>query len=139
MSRTMVFGGRCRCTLSIHWPGRSTRAARVSGRLSHFVSKRPIWLAEQHATLAGIPVSRPARSDGRREAQRSRGTAHVTPPDGIDAEPPIDPVGAFMSPGLPRAGFKHSHGGPAKAEQERRCGVEAESESQHAGEPDMHG
>src|SRR6202023_3323876 len=29
-----------------HWPGRSARAARFSGRLSHFVSKRPIWLAE---------------------------------------------------------------------------------------------
>jgi hypothetical protein len=34
------------CTLSIHWPGRSARATRFSGRLSHFVSKRPIWLAE---------------------------------------------------------------------------------------------
>ena len=32
--------------MSIHWPGRSTRAARFSGRLSHFVSNRPIWLAE---------------------------------------------------------------------------------------------
>jgi hypothetical protein len=42
----MILGGcRC-CTLSIHWPGRSVSAARFSGRFSHFVSKRPIWLAE---------------------------------------------------------------------------------------------
>src|SRR5215831_18990596 len=46
MSSTTIFGGRRWCILSIHWPGRSARAARFSGRLSHFVSKRPIWLAE---------------------------------------------------------------------------------------------
>src|SRR5271170_7750740 len=46
MSSTMTLGGHRRCTLSIHWPGRSARAARFSGRLSHLVSKRPIWLAE---------------------------------------------------------------------------------------------
>jgi hypothetical protein len=42
----LIFGGRRLCTLSIHWPGRSASAARFSGRQSHFVSKRPIWLAE---------------------------------------------------------------------------------------------
>src|SRR6516164_9302460 len=46
ISSTIVFGGRRWCTLSIHWPGRSARATRLSGRLSHFVSNRPIWLAE---------------------------------------------------------------------------------------------
>src|SRR5271168_955032 len=46
MSSTMVFGGFRWCTLSIHWPDRSARAARFSGRVSHSVSKRPIWLAE---------------------------------------------------------------------------------------------
>src|SRR3954447_22546732 len=42
----MVFGDRRRRTLSIHWPSRSASTDRFSGRLSHFVSKRPIWLAE---------------------------------------------------------------------------------------------
>jgi len=31
-SSTITFGGRCRCTLSIHWPGRWARATRFSGR-----------------------------------------------------------------------------------------------------------
>ena len=46
MSSTIIRGGRRSCTLSIQWPDRSASAARFSGRLSHFVSKRPIWLAE---------------------------------------------------------------------------------------------
>src|SRR3954451_7663216 len=46
MSSITVFDPRRRRTLSIQWPGRSASAARFSGRLSHFVSKRPIWLAE---------------------------------------------------------------------------------------------
>ena len=49
MSSTVLFGGRRWCTVSIHWPGRSARAARFSGQQSHFVSKRPIWLAEAAA------------------------------------------------------------------------------------------
>jgi hypothetical protein len=40
--------------LSIHRPGRSARAARFSGRLSHFVSKRPIWLAEAADPLISL-------------------------------------------------------------------------------------
>ena len=46
MSSTIILGGRRLCTLSIQRLGRSARAARFSGRLSHSVSKRPIWLAE---------------------------------------------------------------------------------------------
>src|SRR6516164_1498385 len=46
MSSTIILGGRRWCTLSIQWRERSASAARFSGRLSHFVSKRPIWLAE---------------------------------------------------------------------------------------------
>src|SRR3954452_19065175 len=42
----MVFGDRRWRSLSIHWPGRSISARRFSGRLNHFASKRPIWLAE---------------------------------------------------------------------------------------------
>jgi hypothetical protein len=45
LSMTILGRRRC-CTLSIHWPDKSARAARFSGQLSHFVSKRPIWLAE---------------------------------------------------------------------------------------------
>ena len=45
MSSTVIFSGR-RWSLSIHSPGRSASAARFSGRLSYFVSKRPVWLAE---------------------------------------------------------------------------------------------
>jgi len=37
-----------------------------------------------------------------------------------------------------RAGFEDSGRGPTPAEQERRSGVEGESENQHSGEPDMH-
>ena len=46
ISSMTIFGPRRWRTLSIHWPGRSARAIRFSGRLNHFVSKRPIWLAE---------------------------------------------------------------------------------------------
>src|SRR3954452_8595578 len=46
MSSMTVFGLRRWRTLLIHRPGRSARAIRFSGRLNHFVSKRPIWLAE---------------------------------------------------------------------------------------------
>src|SRR6266850_7972344 len=49
MSSTTILGERRLCTVSIHWPGRSARAARFSGRVSHSVSKRPIWLAEGYA------------------------------------------------------------------------------------------
>src|ERR1700738_385968 len=56
MSSTMAFGGRGCAPLWIHWPGISERAARFSGRLSHFVSKRPIWLAEgAHPVIARAP------------------------------------------------------------------------------------
>ena len=44
--------------LSFHWPGRSARAARFSGCLSHFVSNRPIWPAE-----APGPGDRPVAHD----------------------------------------------------------------------------
>ena len=42
----MILGGCRWSTLSIHSAGRLARAARFSGQLSHFVSKRPIWLSE---------------------------------------------------------------------------------------------
>jgi len=44
--------------LSIHWPGRSARAARFSGRHSHFVSNRPIWLADAaDPVIARSPIT----------------------------------------------------------------------------------
>jgi hypothetical protein len=43
---SVILGERRLCTVSIHWPGRSARAAKFSGRVNHSVSKRPIWLAE---------------------------------------------------------------------------------------------
>jgi len=46
VSSTIIFGCRRWCTLSIHWPARSASTPRFSGRLTHLVSKRPIWLAE---------------------------------------------------------------------------------------------
>jgi len=66
MSSTTILAGRRCCTLSIHWPGRSVSAARFSGRQSHFVSNRPIWLAE-----AAYPVI--ARSP---TTQRIAGSRH---------------------------------------------------------------
>jgi hypothetical protein len=66
MSSTIIFGGSRWCALSIHWPGSSASAARFSGRQSHFVSKRPIWLAE-----AATPVT--ARSP---TTQRIAGSRH---------------------------------------------------------------
>jgi hypothetical protein len=70
----MILGGRRCCTLSVHWPGRSASAARFSGRLSHFVSKRPIWLAE-----AAEPVIRPVANlpAHRRIAAQPLGVVHV--------------------------------------------------------------
>src|ERR1700730_9582145 len=57
MSSTTILGGPRWCPLSTHRPGRSARAARFSGRLSHFVSKRPIWLAEAaHPGIARSPT-----------------------------------------------------------------------------------
>ena len=55
MSSTTARGGRRWCTASIHWPGRSARAARFAGRVSHSVSKRPIWLAEAARPIGAWP------------------------------------------------------------------------------------
>jgi hypothetical protein len=65
----MILGGRRLCSVSIHWPVKSARAARFSGRVSHSVSKRPIWLADAavlqyvgaHATrqVVETPVATP--------------------------------------------------------------------------------
>jgi hypothetical protein len=44
MSSTMNLDGLRWCTLTIHWPGNLTKAARFSGGLNHLVSNRPIWL-----------------------------------------------------------------------------------------------
>ena len=46
MSSTMILGGRRVCAVSIYRLAGSARAARFSSRVSHSVSKRPIWLAE---------------------------------------------------------------------------------------------
>jgi hypothetical protein len=51
----MLFDDRRRRGLSIHWPGGSISAARFSGRLSHFVSTRPLWLAEAADPLIARP------------------------------------------------------------------------------------
>src|SRR5215217_2491592 len=94
MSSTITFDARRRCTLLIHWPGRSASADRFLGRLSHFVSKRPIWLAEaaepliarspttqriagsRHSLSASFtssyPASRPNTDWRRRPANRCR-------------------------------------------------------------------
>src|ERR1700732_1697327 len=55
MSSTMVLGGRRWCTVSIQSPGRSASEARFSGRTSHSVSKRPIWLAEAARPIGAAP------------------------------------------------------------------------------------
>jgi hypothetical protein len=62
--------GRRWCALSIHCPGRSARAARFSGRLGHFVSKRPISLAG--AAEPVIPGRRASASLDRDTASRRR-------------------------------------------------------------------
>jgi hypothetical protein len=55
---------RARATLAIFWMKtragwKETHAARLSGRLSHFVSKRPIWLAEAaEPVIARSPTTR---------------------------------------------------------------------------------
>src|SRR5215472_13924073 len=61
MSTTTILGGRCLCTVSIHWPGKSARAARFAGLLSHLVSKRPIWLADTCAPASPTEFSSSAR------------------------------------------------------------------------------
>jgi hypothetical protein len=52
---TTILGGRRWCTLSIHRPGNSARAVKFSDRVSHSVSKRPIWLAEAALPIGALP------------------------------------------------------------------------------------
>jgi hypothetical protein len=81
MSRTMVFGGRCRCTLSIHWPGRSTRAVRFSGPAQPFRLKTP-HLASRRGRADDRPVAdHPAHC---RIAAQPLGVVHVL----IAGQPP---------------------------------------------------
>ena len=70
----MTLGGRRWCTLSIHWPGRSARAARFSGRLSHFGLE-----AAHLAGRGGRPVDRPVADHPahRRIAAQPLGVVHV--------------------------------------------------------------
>src|SRR5712691_11043475 len=55
MSSTIIFGGRRIITITIQSPGRLARVARFSGRASHSVSKRPIWLAEAARPIGAPP------------------------------------------------------------------------------------
>jgi len=57
---TMVLGRRWLRVFSIHRRGRSGGAARSSDRLSHFVSNRLTWLAEEEAWRSSQPASRPS-------------------------------------------------------------------------------
>src|SRR5438045_3746178 len=53
MSRTLVLGGGRWCTLSIHCPERSARAARFSGRLTSAGSPPELSLANHDAAPHG--------------------------------------------------------------------------------------
>ena len=59
--------------MSIHWPGRSARTARFAGWLSHFVSKRPIWLANAaDPVIARSPTTQRIAGRGTAGRRRSR-------------------------------------------------------------------
>jgi len=78
----MVLGGRRWGTLSIHLSGRSASAARFSGRISRFVSKRPIWLAESaEPVIARSPTTQriagSQHSDQRHSRPHSRRAART--------------------------------------------------------------
>src|SRR5216683_2865185 len=69
----MILGGRRWCTVPIQSPGRSARVARFSGRASHSVSKRPIWLAE-----AARPIGAPPPTTQRIAGSRHNRSASFT-------------------------------------------------------------
>jgi hypothetical protein len=96
MSSTIILGARRWCTLSIQRPDRSASAARFSGRLSHFVSKRPIWLADAAKPI--IARSPTTQRIGRVAAQ-PLGVVHVLvagqPPEHRLTQQPRQPVTAI--------------------------------------------
>jgi len=61
------------CNMSMHWPGRSARTAMFSSWLSHFVSKRPIWLANAaDPVIAQSPATQRIADRGTAGRRRSR-------------------------------------------------------------------
>jgi hypothetical protein len=103
VERTILSGHRS-CTLSIHCPGRSARAARFSCRLSQFVSERPIW-----PRRTGRPGDRPVANHPahRRIAAQPLGVILVAAqlPEHRLAQQPDQSMTPMLASGRRRAPF----------------------------------
>jgi len=82
----------------MHWPGRSVSAAGFSGRLTHFVSKLPIWLDEAaEPAIAWSPTTQ--RIAGSRYSLSASFTSSYPgqPPKHRLAQQPRQPVATVLA------------------------------------------
>jgi len=106
----MRFGGRRWCTVLIHWPGKSARAARFSGRASHSV-------LNPHLAGRGGPTHRCSAADNPAHcwvAAQPLGVVHVLvagePPEYRLPQQPNQEMAAVLAGACFRQSLATAHG-----------------------------